>query len=290
MKRDKNTLIAALFITVLAGLGVSLAGSDNGARVGVIPVFALCGLLAYLINWLAFIPANIAKTEHYYDLTGSVTYLSVIAVAVYFTPKLDQRSIIVAAMVVIWALRLGTFLFLRIRKDGRDDRFDEIKVKPLRFLFAWTMQGLWVLFTVACALAIITSNSKSTIGLLGTIGIVVWIFGFLIEVIADAQKRTFRANKENSGKFINTGLWSWSRHPNYFGELWCGVAILALEVLEGWQWITLISPLFVFLLLTRLSGIPTLTEKANKRWGGDAAYQEYLANTSLLVPLPPRGG
>lgn len=290
MKRNNSTIIVALIITILIGLGVSWAGSDNGARLEAIPVFMLCGILAFAINWLVFIPSSIAKTEHYYDLTGSLTYLTVIGVALYFAPILDQRSKIVAAMVAIWALRLGTFLFLRIRKDGRDDRFDEIKISPLRFLFAWTVQGLWVLFTAACALAIITSNTKLPIGVLGFIGIGVWVFGFLIEVVADAQKRAFKRNPENAGKFIDIGLWSWSRHPNYFGEivLWCGVAILAIPILTGWQWVTLISPVFVFLLLTRLSGIPTLTEKAQARWGDDPAYKKYLASTSLLIPMPPR--
>jgi len=117
-----------------------------------------------------------------------------------------------------------------------------------------------------------------------------WVVGFLIEVTADRQKRVFKRDTANAGKFINVGLWSWSRHPNYFGEilLWTGMAVLAIPVLSGGQWVTLISPVFVYLLLTRLSGIPTLTEKAQKKWGDDADYQAYLARTSLLIPLPPK--
>ena len=110
------------------------------------------------------------------------------------------------------------------------------------------------------------------------------------EVVADTQKSAFKADPANAGRFITTGLWSWSRHPNYFGEitLWTGMAVLALPVLSGWNWVALISPVFVFVLLTRISGIPMLEHRARKRWGDDPAFQAYTANTSVLVPLPPK--
>ncbi|MFT5572883.1 MAG: steroid 5-alpha reductase family enzyme [Cryomorphaceae bacterium] len=290
MKPAKSKTIIALFIAVLISLGLCFAGGDGGARIGSISVFALCGLLAFAINWLAFIPANAANSERYYDLTGSLTYVSMIAAAVLLTPELGLRAQLAAIMVAVWAVRLGTFLFIRISKDGHDDRFDEIKVAPLRFFFTWTLQAVWALFTAACALAIITGGKDQSIGLIGSIGIIMWLIGFIVEVIADGQKRAFKRNPKNQGRFINLGLWSWSRHPNYFGEilLWCGMAVLAIPVLSGWQWFTLVSPLFVILLLTRLSGIPTLTKKADKKWGNDADYQAYLASTSLLFPRPPR--
>jgi len=204
--------------------------------------------------------------------------------------ELDTRSMLAAAMVVIWAVRLGSFLFIRINQDGHDDRFDQIKINPLRFFTAWTIQGLWALLTAACALAIITSTTKSELGLVGSIGAVVWVVGFLLEVIADRQKRIFRKDPANKGRFINTGLWSWSRHPNYFGEMviWIGMAIMALPILQGWQYVCLISPVFVILLLTKVSGIPLLQKKGQEKWGDDPAYQAYLSNTSLLIPLPPK--
>jgi len=290
MEAKKKSLGVASLIVVLVGVTLSWAGAHNGALVGAMPVFALCGMLAFLINWLVFIPSAIAKTERYYDLVGSFTYLIVTGVAVYFAPALDLRSKVVALMVGLWAVRLGSFLFLRIRKRGHDDRFNEIKLNPFRFFFAWTLQGLWVLFTAACALVIITSNVKSPIGLLGVVGIVIWLIGFLCEVIADEQKRVFQSDPNNYDRFINVGLWSCSRHPNYFGEivLWTGIAIIAVPILDGWQWLTLISPIFVYLLLTRVSGIPMLSEKAQERWGQQEAYQDYLNKTRLLVPLPLR--
>ena len=290
MERKKSTLIIGSLIAIFIGAAVAIAGGSSGSQVAGISVFAVCGMIAFAVNWLVFIPSSIAKTEHFYDLTGSITYLTVIATALIFTNSLDVRAQLAACMVAVWALRLGSFLFIRIRQDGRDDRFDKIKINPLHFFFAWTLQGLWVLLTAACALAIITGGKNVPIGVIGSIGIVMWLIGFLIEVIADGQKRAFKRNPDNAGKFINIGLWAYSRHPNYFGEilLWAGMAVLAIPVLSGAQWVTLISPVFVFLLLTRLSGIPTLVEKAQRKWGDNPDYQAYLAKTSLLFPLPPK--
>ena len=121
------------------------------------------------------------------------------------------------------------------------------------------------------------------------IGFLVWLLGFGIEVAADQQKSKFKADPANREKFINTGLWSWSRHPNYFGEivLWIGVAIIALPILSGWQWLTMISPVFITLLLTRISGVPMLEARADEKWGGQVEYEAYKAKTSILIPRPP---
>ena len=288
---NRNSLLG-IVASLLIGALVTLAGSDGSAQVGSLAVFAVCGALAYVINWIVFVPSNLAKTEHYFDLTGSVTYLSLTAVAVALSDELDARAVIVAVMVAVWALRLGVFLFRRVKRDGRDGRFDRIKVDPLRFFMTWTLQALWVLLTLACALAIITGRERRPIGWVAVVGIAVWVAGFTIEVIADRQKSAFRSDPANNGRFITTGLWAWSRHPNYFGEivLWVGVAILALPVLSGWRWATLISPFFVVLLLTRISGIPMLEARGKKRWGDDDAFQAYTRNTPVLVPRPPRSG
>jgi steroid 5-alpha reductase family enzyme len=155
---------------------------------------------------------------------------------------------------------------------------------------AWTIQGLWVLLTAACALAIITGTEREPIGWAAMVGMVVWVAGFAIEVTADQQKSAFKRDPANKGRFITTGLWAWSRHPNYFGEivLWTGVAIMALPVLSGWRWVTLISPVFVTLLLTRVSGIPMLEARAQERWGDEEEFQRYTSATPVLIPRPPR--
>jgi steroid 5-alpha reductase family enzyme len=275
---------------VVLGALVILAGSDGSSRVGSIALFALCGVLAYLINWAVFVPSNLARTERYYDLTGSATFITVTLVALLLSEDLDARAVIVGALVVVWALRLGSFLFRRIRREGRDGRFDQIKADALRFLAAWTTQALWVVLTLACALAVITGTERRSIGVVAIVGIFVWMAGFAIEVSADRQKSAFRRNPANAGRFISSGLWAWSRHPNYFGEmvLWTGIAIMALPVLSGWRWTTLISPVFVAVLLTRVSGIPLLEARAEERWGDEAAYRRYLNDTPVLIPRPRR--
>jgi steroid 5-alpha reductase family enzyme len=286
-KADRNALFAVL-IAVLIGLGVALAGSQGGASAFGVPIFAFSVGLAFLIQWLAFIPAYLLQSERFFDLTGSMTYISVTIIAVLFSPQVDGRSILLLILVVIWAARLGTFLFRRIRKAGKDARFDELKPSFFRFLNVWTLQGLWVTFTLAAALAAMTTTTRKELGWVALVGFLVWVFGFAIEVVADAQKSRFRADPENKGKFINSGLWARSRHPNYFGEivLWIGVAIITLPILRGWQWVTLISPLFVTLLLTRISGVPMLEKRADEKWGGQEDYEAYKERTPVLIPRP----
>lgn len=289
-ERSNRQAIIASAIAILIGAAMSWAGGDGGERVGRIPVFALCGALAFAINWLAFIPSALKQTEHYYDLVGGITYITVTLVAVFLSRELDLRAMLVAAMVIAWSLRLTTFLVLRISRTGRDRRFDDIKTQPARFFMAWTVQGLWVLLTAAAALAVITGGVREPLGAVGIAGIVVWAIGMLIEIVADRQKSTFKADPKNAGKFINLGLWAWSRHPNYFGEiiLWTGMALVAAPVLRGWQWATLISPVFVTVLLTRASGIPMLEQTADERWGGHDDYEDYQRRTPVLIPRAPR--
>ncbi len=290
-KPDRNALVALPVVLVIAAL-VALAGSQGGSTVGGFPVFALCVIVAFAIQWVAFVPAYLLQSERFFDLTGGLTYITVAVVAVLFADAPDARSYLLLAMVVIWAARLASYLFLRIRRAGADTRFDAIKPSFPRFLNTWTLQGLWVTLTLAAALAAITTTERVGIGTVTAIGLLVWVAGFGLEVVADAQKSRFRADPANKGRFIHTGLWSWSRHPNYFGEilLWVGVAIVALPVLRGWQWVTLISPVFVALLLLRVSGVPLLEKSADEKWGGQLDYEAYKHRTSLLVPRPPRRG
>jgi steroid 5-alpha reductase family enzyme len=286
MKSTDRNALASFIIVVILGVGIAIAGSQAGATAFGIPIFALSVGLAFLIQWLAFIPAFLLQTEKFFDLTGSITYISVAILSVLLSPVIDGRSILLLVLVVIWAGRLGTFLFRRILTAGKDARFDDLKPSFFRFLNTWTLQGLWVTFTLAAALAAITTTTREPLGPFALVGLLIWILGFAIEAVADAQKNRFRANPENKGKFIQTGLWAKSRHPNYFGEivLWIGIAVIAVPVLRGWQWITMISPIFVALLLTRISGIPLLQKRADEKWGGQEDYEAYKANTPVLIP------
>ncbi len=286
MNESEKKRLVVLPAALALAAGLAWAGSQGGATVGGFPLFALCVAVAIAIQWVIFVPAWAGRTERFFDLTGSLTYLTLIAVALWLGPGADARSRLLAVLVVVWAVRLGSFLFLRIAAAGSDSRFVEIKTSFVRFFAAWTLQGVWVSFTIAAALAAITSVRSAPVGVVAWVGLALWIAGFGIEVVADRQKSRFRAQPENQGRFIATGLWSRSRHPNYFGEivLWIGVAVIALPALQGWQYVTLISPVFVTLLLTKVSGIPLLEQQADDRWGGEPDYEAYKARTPVLVP------
>ena len=290
-ERSNAQIVVGITAAVVIGAAIAWAGSDGGDRAGGLPVFALCAAVAFAVNWLAFIPAGLTQSERYYDLVGGISYITVTAIAVGLSSQPDLRATLVAAMVIVWSLRLATFLFLRISKSGGDRRFDDIKNRPPRFLLAWTLQGLWVLLTASAALAVITGGNRVPLGVIGIAGITVWAVGMLIEIVADRQKSAFKSDPQNREKFINTGLWAWSRHPNYFGEilLWMGMAIVAVPVLHGGQWATLISPLFVVFLLVKVSGVPLLERKADQRWGGQDDYESYKRKTPVLIPKPPAG-
>ncbi|WP_426621234.1 DUF1295 domain-containing protein [Microbacterium sp. As-52] len=291
-KSSRSSVIAILAALVIGTL-VAVAGSQNGATIGGIPLFALAVAAAFAIQVIAFIPAMLLQTERFFDLTGSLTFFAISASLVLLTPQPDARSWILAGMVMLWAVRLGSFLALRVHKAGSDGRFDQIKGSPLRFLQVWIIQGAWVSLTAAAAWITISADSatRAPIGWLTVVGIVVWVLGMVVEIVADAQKSAFRADPRNRDEFIRTGLWSRSRHPNYFGEIviWVGVFLTAAPVLVGWQWIALLSPLFVILLLTRVSGIPLLEARAEKKWGDRADYIAYRENTPVLIPKLTRG-
>lgn len=281
--------VVAVAVSLALGAAIAAAGSDGGEELGGLPTFVWLVIVAFGVNLAVYIPSFLKRTEHYFDLTGSITYVTVIVIAITTTSDLDARTVILGAAIGLWAGRLGTFLFRRVTRDGGDGRFDTLKLDSLVFLRVWVLQGLWVTITAGAALAAMTSGTKQDLGIVGVGGLMLWVVGFVIEVTADRQKSAFKADKTNDGRFIATGLWAWSRHPNYFGEitLWLGIAILSVPALDGWQVATLISPLFVFVLLTRVSGVPLIERRGLKRWGDDPEYQAYLAKTPVLMLRPP---
>ena len=242
-------------------------------------------LLAFLIHWLFFIPAYILKTEKFFDLTGSLTYISIMTYVVYTKNNLHEQigSIILGSLIILWAVRLGSFLFIRIKKAGEDIRFREIKKSPSRFFMTWTLQGMWVSLCSACALAGIAKGI--IINNYFFCGLAIFLIGFILEIVADNQKTKFRSNPKNKDKFINSGLWKFSRHPNYMGEilLWLGISIISLSSLEGLELATLISPFFTYLLLVYVSGIRILEYNGDKKWGHLESYKIYKKNTPRLI-------
>ena len=244
-------------------------------------------LLVYIIQWVAFIPAYIFQTEKFFDLTGSITYSSVFIYCIYLTTSgdLNWGSLVISILVILWAGRLGTFLFTRIAKDGEDKRFRTIKPDIAQFFMTWTLQGMWVSLCSLCAITGIASETGIIVNNIFYIGLVMFIGGFVIEIVADQQKSAFRAIPGNRNKFITSGLWSKSRHPNYFGEitLWTGVAVMSFSSLSGIEYLTLISPIFTYLLLVKISGVRMLEGRGQKTWGNDEDYIAYMNNTPMVM-------
>ena len=242
--------------------------------------------MAVLIQFVIFLPSFLFQTEKFYDLTGSLTYISVTSIAYFSLDNPTTIDTILYLYVIVWAGRLGIFLFRRINKDGKDERFDKAKKKFFWFLQYWMGQAAWVVFTAGASILAILSPVEAELEVLAFIGIFLWWSGFLIEVISDYQKRKFRETSDPKTEFISTGLWARSRHPNYFGEitLWVGMAVISLSSLSGIEYVTaVVSPLFVYLLLRKAEGVPMLERIADERYGELSDYQEYKANTPVLM-------
>ena len=283
--KEYVTITIAVCISVL----VALACAQGSLIAGEYPVLFICLFISFVIQWVIFLPSYYFSSERFYDITGSITYIIVILTALYHKNNFighrsDIRSLLIAIFILVWAVRLGSFLFIRVLKDKEDRRFSEWKKSFHMFIRVWTLQGLWVFLTSIAGMTAITSRKIIDPDIFLYVGSLIWVVGFLIESIADYQKRKFRS--ENPKEFIHTGLWSLSRHPNYFGEiiLWCGIALMAFPTLTGTQFVSLVSPIFVFLLLTRVSGVHILEKHADETWGNKKDYKRYKEKTPVLFP------
>jgi steroid 5-alpha reductase family enzyme len=280
MKKIVNLLISLVVFLI----AISIANATGNSLV----VEAV--LIAFIIQWAAFIPAYAFQTEKFYDLTGTLTYLTVTWYTLYMSSEkftnLNVASIAIVLFISLWAIRLGSFLFSRIHKDGEDKRFRTIKPSATQFFMTWTLQGLWVSLCSMCALTAISSESGVVVNVFYYLGVGLFIYGFYTEVKADNEKSKFRSVPENRDKFITTGLWAKSRHPNYFGEivLWAAIAVISLPSLSGLQYITLISPIFTYVLLVHVSGVRMLEARGQKKWGHLEEYKAYQKSTPMLFP------
>jgi len=280
MKKIVNLLISLVVFLI----AISIANATGNSLV----VEAV--LIAFIIQWAAFIPAYVFQTEKFYDLTGTLTYLTVTWYTLYMSSEkftnLNGASIAIVLFISLWAIRLGSFLFSRIHKDGEDKRFRTIKPSATQFFMTWTLQGLWVSLCSMCALTAISSESGVVVNAFYYLGVGLFVYGFYTEVKADNEKSKFRSVPENRDKFITTGLWAKSRHPNYFGEivLWAAIAVISLPSLSGLQYITLISPIFTYVLLVHVSGVRMLEARGQKKWGHLEEYKAYQKSTPMLFP------
>ena len=274
---------AGLLLALAAGAGtITYAGLS-------LPVWAALG--SFGLQWCGFAIAYWRQTEAWFDLLGSLNYIGLVFLFLLVAPIAQERSLLLGCCVVIWAGRLGSFLFVRIRQAGGDRRFDRIRTRFGAFMLTWTLQACWVIATSGCVLAAMAAVDPVPLSALDLGGLLLWCTGIALEVTAEEPKHKIRRQADNAGKFISTGLWSVCQHPNYLGEimLWSGMALLALPALAGVQLLTLISPLFVALLLLRVSGIPLLQKSALQRWGDDQQWRDYVTSTPVLVPWLGRG-
>ena len=283
------TSIVVTFAFIIIFLMVSAVGNNSVSFSGYSAVL-YCAVICIGMQWVAWIPASMAKTERFYDITGGSTYLAVVGFSLWAGSQSEGpslRELIVSLLVVIWALRLSSFLYFRIHRTGKDGRFDRLKTSPIRFLVPWTIQGLWVFLTMIVVIVINSqADSAPALGIWDAVGLSIWLLGFGIEVVADNQKTAFNKEPNNQGKWIDSGLWSYSRHPNYLGEilLWTGIACFGISCFTGLERFAWISPIFIYLLLTKLSGIPILDKRALEKWSDDIEYQKYRDNTPALFP------
>jgi steroid 5-alpha reductase family enzyme len=285
MSRQIKNIIAITVFIICIGL-INVAGQNIEIEIRGVNAFTFILLIAVLLQVIFFIPSYLLKTEKYYDLVGSLTYITTTSLAYFSVENKTMIDSIIYFYVMVWALRLGIYLFRRVRNDGKDVRFEKAKRHFFWFLQYWMGQALWVSITACAAIIAILSPEEDTLPVLAMVGMALWLSGFAIESISDYQKRVFRKENNPSEAFIHTGLWSRSRHPNYFGEitLWTGIAVIALNTLTGIEYITLISPVFVYILLTRMSGVNLLERIAEERYGHLEEYQRYKRNTPVLVP------
>ena len=282
--------VLIIILTILIPSSLSLLISDNSISINGYPVLLYCVLISFTIHLIIFIPSAIMKNEKFYDFTGMIAYLSIIIFAIqqkYIQiHSIDIYSLVLSLLIATWTLRLGIFLFYRVLKVGEDIRFKDVKNNALKFFVWFSISSLWVSLTTMAAMNVVTSKNYNQDLTLLYIGTIIWIIGFLFETISDYQKIKFKNNALNKNKFIDSGLWSISRHPNYFGEiiLWIGIYIITLPSTSGLEYLGIISPLFVIVLLNKVSGINLLESSADKKWGSSKEYQKYKKITPRLIP------
>lgn len=242
-------------------------------------------IIALGINLIMFIPAYLFKTDKLTDISYSITFV-VVAIFGLMQSSMNLAHILLFLMIFIWAFRLGTYLLMRIRKIGKDNRFDSMRESIVKFGSFWVLQGITVFVVLIPGIYFFNINLEQ-LSFLSFSGLLIWLVGLMIEATGDYQKTTFINNPANKGKWVNTGLWKYSRHPNYLGEIlvWIGVYLYILPALNTEQaLIGLISPVFITTLLLFVSGIPLLEKSANKKWGNDYKYNLYKNSTGILLP------
>lgn len=248
-------------------------------------------LLAFIFvvaaNIAMFVPAYLKQTDKLTDISYGVSF-GLLGLFAFIRSERSLMHLILFMAVLIWSIRIGGFLLMRIRKIGKDSRFDEMRNHFFKFFRFWLLQGVSV-FVVLLASLIAWNTEAVPISYLSIAGLSLFIAGLLIEATADLQKFRFNQNPNNKGKWIDEGLWRKTRHPNYLGEMsvWTGLFLFVLPSLSGWEiLVAALSPVYIISLLSFVSGIPLLEKAADKRWGSDKDYLNYKKSVPVLIPSP----
>ena len=270
-------LLVIIFLTYILSI--------DTLSINEIPIVYLFTSSILILNSTFFLHSYIYKTDIFFDLVGSLSFLSIGVISLLLIPNIDANQILVFFLLLFWSLRLGPFLFIRRLGANNDERLKEFFNSPLSLYFLWSMNSLWVFFTSLSMIIIFSSPKENEFGLIQWLGLIVWVSGYVIEVISDSQKTKF--NKFNKGKFINIGLWKYIRHPNYLGEIiiWVGIFIISLNYIHSLaSFLSILSPIFVFLLLRFITGVPQLEARGKEKWGHLHEYNSYKEKTGLLFP------
>lgn len=243
-------------------------------------------ILVFAVQAFCFIFASVFQTDKLTDFAYGMTFVLLASIFLLQAGE-NTLSWILCSCIILWGLRLSGYLFVRILKIGKDERFDGRRENFWRFAFFWIFQAIviWVILLPV----IVAVQSSAQPGVLSYAGVAVFLFGLVYETIADAQKFQFRNRPENKGKWIESGLWKYSRYPNYFGEvvLWWGVFLIAIPALSAVAWFTIAGPICITFILLKVSGIPLLEEGHKKRYGKNPAWLAYAKRTSTLIPWFP---
>ena len=241
-----------------------------------------------IIQTIFFAFAAYKKSDKVTDLSYSLSFV-ILAIWLFTAGENSLFRFAITSMVVFWGIRLGAYLFMRILAIKKDARFDGIRENFWAFAKFWTLQGIGVWLILIPTTVALSRTNTVELGFISIVGVVMWVIGLTVESFADAQKFMFYQHKEISPTpWIEKGLWKYSRHPNYFGELlvWWGIFIAVTPALLGWTWLSIVGPLSITGLLLFVTGIPTVRKSMDKKFGDDPRYKEYLLRTRLLIPLP----
>ncbi|TMW58793.1 hypothetical protein Poli38472_006938 [Pythium oligandrum] len=256
----------------------------------------LCFGVTVALQLSFFAIAYLLQFDKVTDLAGTLNFLLLAVLSLVVQNVYTTRAIVASVLASLWAIRLGSHLFTRVLKRGKDERFDEMRGNFWSFFGFWVFQIIWV-FIVSLPVMLVNSVDKADTPGFGDardiVGIVLWAIGFFTEWAADASKERFHEDSSNKGKLLCTGVWRYSRHPNYFGEIlvWVGMTVLAspnfMDSSRHWYFVSILSPVLTFVLLMFLSGTPLAEDRYDERFGAQTFYLDYKRSTSPLWLFPP---